>query len=47
MTKDEMQRFLNHEAEIGRSKQEALEALAEVLGIVYPETDSEENENQR
>lgn len=37
MTNEEMQRFLNREAEKGSTEQEALKALAEILGIQFPE----------
>lgn len=37
MTKEEMQRFLNREAEKGSSEYEALRALADILGIAFPE----------
>ena len=36
MTKEEMQRFLNREAEKGSTEIEALKALAEILGIKFP-----------
>ena len=37
MTKEEMQRFLNREAEKGSTEYEALKALADILGIAFPE----------
>lgn len=37
MTKEEMQRFLNREAEKGTTEYEALKALADILGIKFPE----------
>ena len=37
MTKEEMQRFLNREAEKGSTAYEALKALADILGIEFPE----------
>lgn len=37
MTKEEMQRFLNREAEKGSTEYEALKALADILGIEFPE----------
>ncbi len=37
MTKEEMQRFLNREAEKGSTEYEALKALADILGIQFPE----------
>jgi len=37
MTKEEMQRFLNEEAEQGHSKEEALDRLMRILGIKFPE----------
>lgn len=37
MTKEEMQRFLNREAEKGATEYEALKALADILGIKFPE----------
>ena len=36
MTTEEMQRFLNREAEQGSSEYEALKALVEILGIEFP-----------
>ena len=36
MSKDEMQRFLNREAEKGSTELEALKALAEILGVKFP-----------
>lgn len=36
MTTEEMQRFLNREAEKGSSEYEALKALVEILGIEFP-----------
>lgn len=41
MTKDEMQRFLNREAEKGSTEEEALKALAEILGIKFPKIEKE------
>ncbi|MBQ9346443.1 MAG: hypothetical protein IJT94_03755 [Oscillibacter sp.] len=35
MTTDEMQRFIDRESRRGASEYEALQALAEVIGIVY------------
>lgn len=40
MTKEEMQRFLNREAEKGATEYEALKALANILGIEFPELKS-------
>lgn len=37
MTTEEMQRFLNREAEKGSSEYEALKALVEIFGIEFPE----------
>ncbi len=37
MTKEEMQRFLDREAEKGSSELEALKALVYILGINFPE----------
>lgn len=37
MTKEEMQRFLNREAEKGSTVYEALKALVAILGIEFPE----------
>lgn len=46
MTKEEMQRFLNREAEKGSSEYEALRALADILGIAFPELKkNQEDEN--
>ncbi len=36
MTREEMQRFLIMEAVDGRSKEEVLDRLLEVLGIAWP-----------
>ena len=36
MTREEMQRFLNHEAEKGRSEYEALKGLADIIGLDFP-----------
>lgn len=36
MTKEEMQRFLNREAQKGSTEFEALKALAYILGIDFP-----------
>ncbi len=36
MTKEEMQRFLDREAEKGSTEFEALKALAYILGINFP-----------
>lgn len=36
-TKEEMQRFLNREAEKGTTEYEALKALADILGIKFLE----------
>ena len=44
MTKEEMQRFLNREAEKGSSEQEALKALADILGIKFPRIEKEKAE---
>lgn len=44
MTKDEMQRFLNREAEKGSTEEEALKALAEILGIRFPKIEKEKAE---
>jgi hypothetical protein len=41
MTKEEMQRFLNREAEKGSTEFEALKALANILGIEYPQLKKE------
>ena len=41
MTKEEMQRFLNREAEKGSTEYEALKALADILGIAFPELKKE------
>ena len=43
MTKEEMQRFLNREAEKGSTEYEALKALADILGIAFPELKKEVN----
>lgn len=37
-----MQRFLNREAEKGSTEEEALKALAEILGISFPKIDKKE-----
>ncbi len=36
MTKEEMQRYLNQQAEAGVPEEQALKKLADVLGISYP-----------
>lgn len=36
MTKEEMQRYLNQQAEAGIPEEQALKNLADVLGISYP-----------
>lgn len=42
MTKEEMQRFLNREAEKGSTEYEALKALADILGIEFQELKQKE-----
>lgn len=42
MTREEMQRFLNREAEKGSTEFEALKALANILGIEFPELKQKE-----
>jgi hypothetical protein len=42
MSKEEMQRFLNREAEKGNTEYEALKALADILGIKFPEIEKEQ-----
>ena len=42
MMKEEMQRFLNREAEKGSTEYEALKALADILGITFPELKQKE-----
>ena len=42
MDKEEMQRFLNREAEKGNTEEEALKALAEILGIKFPKIEKAE-----
>ena len=44
MTKEEMQRFLNREAEKGSTEQEAFKALAEILGLKFPKIEREKAE---
>lgn len=44
MTKEEMQRFLNHEAEKGRSEYEALKGLADIIGLDFPKLGGSEDE---
>ena len=44
MTKEEMQRFLNREAEKGTGEVGALRALAEILGIRYPRLEDSDSE---
>ena len=44
MTKEEMQRFLNREAENGNTEEEALKALADILGIKIPKIEKEKAE---
>ena len=36
MTKEEMQRYLNQQAEAGVPEEQALKKLADVVGISYP-----------
>lgn len=36
-----MQRFLNREAENGNTEEEALKALAEILGIKFPKVSTD------
>ena len=43
MTKEEMQRFLNREAEKGSTEEEALKALADILGIKFPKIEKEKD----
>ena len=43
MTKEEMQKFLNREAEKGSTEYEALKALADILGIEFPELKGHSN----
>ena len=40
MTKEEMQKFLNREAEQGSTEYEALKALVDILGISFPKRGS-------
>ncbi|MBQ9438590.1 MAG: hypothetical protein IJU50_09675 [Lachnospiraceae bacterium] len=48
MTKDEMQRFLIKEARQGSSEMEAYRGLMEILGIEYPNKESDEmKENEK
>ena len=42
MDKEEMQRFLNREAEKGNTGEEALKALAEISGIKFPKIEKAE-----
>ncbi|MCI9098785.1 MAG: hypothetical protein HFH59_01390 [Lachnospiraceae bacterium] len=44
MTKEEMQRFLNREAEKGSTEEEALKALVDILGIKFPKIETEKTE---
>ena len=44
MTKEEMQRFLNREAEKGSTEEEALKALADILGIKFPQIEKNKAE---
>lgn len=41
MTKEEMQRFLIMEAADGRTKEEAMQRLLDLLGIKWPEEKKE------
>ncbi len=41
MTKDEMQRFLNQQAEDGKTEAEAYRNLMDILGIKFPEIQKE------
>ena len=47
MTKEEMQRFFNREAEKGSTEYEALKALADILGIEFPELKQLEKAKQK
>lgn len=40
MTKEEMQKILNREAEQGSTEYEALKALVDILGISFPKIGS-------
>ena len=46
MTREEMQRFLNHEAEEGRSEYEALKGLADIIGLDFPKISGSEDETK-
>ena len=39
MTREEMQRYLNQQAEEGKTEEEALKNLANILDIEFPEID--------
>lgn len=42
MNQEEMQRFLNLEAKRGSTEEEALKALAEILGVKFPKIEPKE-----
>ncbi len=42
MSKDEMQRFLNQQAEDGKTETEAYRNLMDILGIKFPEIQKEQ-----
>ena len=46
MTREEMQRFLNREAENGNTEYEAYKALADILGIEFPKLIQKESTDQ-
>ncbi|MCD8346603.1 MAG: hypothetical protein LUD16_01390 [Lachnospiraceae bacterium] len=43
MKKEEMQRYLNQEAQRGSSEMEAYKNLMEILGLVFPGSKKQEN----
>lgn len=45
MTREEMQRFLNKEAERGSDELEAFRNLADIIGIKYPDVNKAEKGN--
>lgn len=45
MTREEMQRFLNKEAERGSDELEAFRNLADIIGIKYPDVNKVQKEN--
>ena len=47
MTKEEMQRYLNQQAQDGKTEVEAVLRLMEVLGLNYPAKNDSNSANER